>query len=165
MNELMMGKMKSMKLHGMVRAFRTSLEAGNENKWTADELLSMMIDSEWDDRSNRKLNRNVRNARFRYKAAVEQINFDTPRELDKNRILRLADCDFVDKKENVLITGSTGIGKSYIASALGHQACSLGYKVQYRTHLKTFCSVENGEGRWNLPEGNNKNRKAGSTHH
>jgi DNA replication protein DnaC len=145
MNEQMMVKMKSMKLHGMVRAFRTSLEAGNENKWTADELLSMMIDSEWDDRSNRKLNRNVRNARFRYKAAIEQINFDTPRELNKNRLLRLADCDFVDKKENVLITGSTGIGKSYIASALGHQACSLGYKVQYEHTSKLFARLKMGK--------------------
>jgi DNA replication protein DnaC len=131
MNEQTMDKMKTMKLYGMVRAFRTSLESGNADKWTADELLSMLIDSEWDERYSRKLDRNLRNARFRYKAAVEQINFDTPRELNKNHLLRLADCDFINKKENLIITGSTGIGKSYIASALGHQACSLGYKVLY----------------------------------
>lgn len=86
MNDQTMEKMKTMKLHGMVRAFRTSLESGNADTWTADELLSLLVDSEWDDRYNRKLDRNVKNARFRYKAAVEQINFDTPRDLNKNFI-------------------------------------------------------------------------------
>lgn len=140
-----MEKMKTMKLHGMVRAFCTSLESGNAEKWTADELLSLLIDSEWDERYNRKLNRNVKNARFRYRAAVEQINFDTPRDLNKNFLLRLADCDFISKRENVFITGSTGIGKSYIASALGHQACSLGYKVLYEHTSKLFARLKMGK--------------------
>ena len=64
MNDQTMEKMKTMKLHGMVRAFRTSLESGNADTWTADELLSLLVDSEWDDRYNRKLDRNVKNARF-----------------------------------------------------------------------------------------------------
>lgn len=145
MNEHTMEKMKTMKLHGMVRAFQTSLLSDTAEGYTADELLSMLVDSEWDERYNRKLNRNVKNARFRYKAAVEQINFDTPRELNKNFILRLADCAFIDKKENVLITGSTGIGKSYIASALGHQACSLGYKVLYEHTAKLFARLKMGK--------------------
>jgi len=142
MNDQTMEKMKTMKLYGMVRAFRSSLESGNADKWTADQLLSMLIDSEWDERYNRKLDRNLKNARFRYKAAVEQINFDTPRELNKNHLLRLADCDFIGKKENLIITGSTGIGKSYIASALGHQACSLGYKVLYEHTSKLFARLK-----------------------
>lgn len=145
MNEQIMEKMRTMKMYGMVRAFRTSLESGNADKWTADELVSMLIDSEWDDRYNRKLNRNIQNARFRYKAAVEQINFDTPRDLNKNLVLRLADCDFISKKENVIITGSTGIGKSYISSALGHQACSLGYKVLYEHTSKLFARLKMGK--------------------
>ena len=145
MNEQTMEKMKTMKLHGMVRAFRTSLEAGNADTYTADELLCMLIDSEWDERYNRKLNRSVRNARFRYKASVEQINFDDNRVLNKNQVLRLADCSFIDKKENVLITGSTGVGKSYIASAIGHQACSLGYKVLYDHSSKLFARLKSGK--------------------
>ena len=145
MNEQTMERMKKMKLHGMVRAFRTSLESGNAEKWTADELLSMLIDSEWDERYNRKLDRNVKNARFRYKAAVEQINFEIPRDLNKNHILRLADCDFINKKENVLVTGSTGIGKSYLASAIGHQACSQGYKVLYEHTSKLFARLKMGK--------------------
>jgi DNA replication protein DnaC len=145
MNEQTIEKMKTMKLHGMVRAFRTSLESGVTEKSTADELLSMLIDSEWDERFNRKLVRTVRNARFRYKAAVEQINFDKNRMLIKNQVLRLADCGFIDKKENVLITGSTGVGKSYIASAIGHQACSMGYKVLYEHSSKLFARLKGGK--------------------
>ncbi|HTF28796.1 MAG TPA: IS21-like element helper ATPase IstB [Flavitalea sp.] len=126
-------------------AFRTSLESGKAEKVTSDELLSMLIDSEWDERYNRKLERSVSNARFRYKASVEQINFDTDRELNKNHVLRLADCAFIDKKENVIITGSTGIGKSYIASAIGHQACALGYKVLYEHTAKLSARLKMGK--------------------
>ena len=145
MNDQTIDKMNTMKLYGMVRAFRTSLESGDVERTTSDELLSILVDSEWDERYNRKLDRSVKNARFRYKAAVEQINFDSDRELNKNHVLRLADCAFIDKKENVLITGSTGIGKSYIASAIGHQACSLGYKVMYEHTAKLFARLKMGK--------------------
>jgi DNA replication protein DnaC len=142
MNEQTIDKMNTMRLYGMVRAFRTSLESGDAERSTSDELLSMLVDSEWDERYNRKLDRSVKNARFRYKASVEQINFDTDREINKNQVLRLADCAFIDRKENILITGSTGIGKSYIASAIGHQACSLGYKVMYEHTAKLFARLK-----------------------
>lgn len=145
MNEQTIEKMRTMKLFGMVRAFRTSLESGKTEKYTPDEFLGMLIDSEWDDRYNRKLDRSVRNARFRYKAAVEQINFTDHRVTIKNQVLRLADCDFIAKKENVLITGSTGVGKSYIASAIGHQACSMCYKVLYEHSSKLFARLKSGK--------------------
>ena len=145
MNEQTLEKMKTMKLMGMAQAFRTSLESGKTSTCTADELLSILVDSEWDDRYNRKLKRTLKNARFRYKASVEQINFDAQRELNKNQVLRLADCDFIKKHENVIITGSTGIGKSYLASAIGHQACSLGYKVAYEHTSKLFARLKQGK--------------------
>jgi DNA replication protein DnaC len=137
--------MRTMKLYGMVRSFRTTLEAGNTEQYTADELLGMLVESEWDDRYNRKLNRSLQRAHFRYKASVEQISFTSDRQINKNQVLRLADCDFISKKENVLITGSTGSGKSYIASALGHQACSLGYRVMYEHSTKLFARLKMGK--------------------
>jgi len=145
MNEHIIEKMRTMKLYGMVRSFRTTLEAGNTEQYTADELLGMLVESEWDDRYNRKLNRSLQRAHFRYKASVEQISFTSDRQINKNQVLRLADCDFISKKENVLITGSTGSGKSYIASALGHQACSLGYKVMYEHSTKLFARLKMGK--------------------
>jgi DNA replication protein DnaC len=142
MNEETIKKMKYMKLHGMARAFQTSLESGKAENQTVDELLSLIIDSEWDDRYNRKLERCIKGARFRYKASVEQINYDTTRQIEKNHLLRIADCNFIKRKENVFVTGSTGVGKSFIASAIGHQACSLGYKVLYQQSTKLFARMK-----------------------
>lgn len=142
MNEQTLEKMKQLKFHGMLRAFTSSLDSGKLNDLTADELIGFLVESEWDERYNRKLDRSLKNARFRYKSSIEQISFDSSRNLDKNQILRLAECAFVDKKENILITGSTGIGKSYVASAIGHQACSLGYRVLYQHSTKMFSKLK-----------------------
>lgn len=130
-------KMRHMRLTGMVRALQQTIESGKNERFTADEMLSHLIDAEWDDRYNRRMQRSIIDARFRYKANVEQITYEGQR-LDKNQVQRLADCDFIKRKENLILTGSTGIGKSYIASALGHQACSLGYKVLYQHTTKLF---------------------------
>lgn len=142
MNEQTLQKMKQMKFYGMVRVFQTSVENGSLEQMTTDELVSMLVESEWDDRNNRKIERQTRNAKFRYKASIEQMAFDTDRNLDKNQLMRLADCNFIQKKENLLITGSTGIGKSYIASAIGNQACTLGYKVFYANVTKLFTKLK-----------------------
>lgn len=136
MNEILI-KMKQMRLLGMAKAFHLTLESGKNEKFTPDEMITHLVDSEWDERYNRKLDRTLQSARFRYKASIEEIDFDNNR-VDKNQVLRLADCEFVKLKENIIITGSTGIGKSFIASALGHQACSLGYRVLYQHSTKLF---------------------------
>jgi len=142
MNNETLDKMKHMKLHGMARAFGASLESGKHVSYSADEFTSHLIENEWDDRHNRKLDRSLKNARFRYKASIEQLSYDTERNLDRNQLMRLADCNFIKKKENLIITGSTGIGKSYVASALGHHACSLGYKVSYYQSTKLFSKLK-----------------------
>ena len=129
--------MRKMKFFGMYRTFKLSLEEGTSSS-TPDEMIASLIEAEWDDRHNRAIVRQIRNARFRYKAAIEEVNYTANRTLDRNQVMRFAECSFIDKQENILITGSTGIGKSYIASAIGHQACSLGYKVLYYNTQKLF---------------------------
>jgi DNA replication protein DnaC len=142
MNEKVLQKMKQMKLHGMALAFKTSIEQESLAQLTADQMISFLVDAEWDDRNNRRIDRRIRNARFRYKANVEQIDFAIDRNLDKNLLNRFAECSYIGKNENILITGSTGIGKSYIASALGNQACMLGYKVFYASASKLFAMLK-----------------------
>ena len=105
-------------------------------------MISFLITSEYDDRQNRRIERHIRNARFRYNASIEQLRFGPERNLDKNQLMRFAECDFIDKSENILITGCTGIGKSYIASALGNQACLKGYKVFYMNIAKLFSKLK-----------------------
>jgi DNA replication protein DnaC len=133
--------MKQMRLSGMARAFEQTLQSGKNEKFTPDEMISHLIESEWDERYNRKLDRTVKMARFRYKSSIEQLSLDDGR-LDRNQVERLASCDFIKRKENIIITGSTGVGKSYLASALGHQACSLGYKVLYQHSSKLFARLK-----------------------
>jgi DNA replication protein DnaC len=142
MNTNTLEKMSTMKLIGMARAFRSTLEKEGMQDLTADEMISQLVEAEWDERYNRKLERSVQRAHFRYKASIEQISYDHERTLDKNQVMRLADCNFIKRKENVIITGSTGIGKSYLASALGHQACSLGYKIMYLHSTKLFAKMK-----------------------
>lgn len=136
MNEATLERMRKMNLLGMHRVFKTSLESGKKEKCTTDEMISNLIQSEWDDRQNRGIERLVNKAKFRYKASMEELNYRIDRNIDKNQIMRLGDCNFINKNENILITGSTGIGKSYIGSAIGHQACYLGYKVVYHNTAK-----------------------------
>ena len=81
--------------------------------------------------SNRKIARLLKTARFRYKAAIEEIRFEAGRNLDREAIIRLAEGIYLDKAENIFITGSTGVGKSYLACAFGHQACFTGRRVMY----------------------------------
>jgi len=134
-------QMSQLRLFGMLRAFQTSKES-TSIKYTPDELLAYLLQAEWDDKHNRKINRLLKIARFRYLASTEEIFFDPERNLDKNQLLRFASCEFIKNKESILLTGSTGVGKSYIASALGHQACNLGYRVLYFNINKMFSKLK-----------------------
>ncbi len=142
MNEKTLEKMRKMKFFGMHRSFKTSLESEGQQTYTPDEIIAQLVDAEWDDRQNRSVERHVKNARFRYKAALEELLYNSDRNMDKNQIMRLAQCSFIDKHENILITGSTGIGKSYLASAIGHHACSMGYRVLYYNAPKLFAKLK-----------------------
>jgi DNA replication protein DnaC len=142
MNTDVLEKMRKMRLLGMHRAFKTSIENGKTEKLTADEMTTFLIDSEWDDRHNRSIERGMRNARFRYKSTIEQIDYTGDRGIDKNQIHRFADGSFITKKENILITGPTGTGKSFLASAIGHQCCLLGYKILYTNATRLFAQLK-----------------------
>lgn len=137
MNNQTLQQMKLLRLYGMHGAFTTTLEAAGVH-YTNDELIAFLIQAEWDDKHNRKIERLTKSARFRYKASAEEIVFDNGRSVDKNQLMRFISGEFIKNKENILITGSTGVGKSFIASALGYQACSLGYKVKYYNINKLF---------------------------
>jgi DNA replication protein DnaC len=142
MNTNTLDKLRRLKFFGMFHAFKSSLETGKTNDYTADELLGHLVDIEWEYRQNRRIDRQLLYARFRYKASVEEIHYHADRSIDRNQVMRLADCTFIDRNENLLITGSTGIGKSYVASAIGHQACILGYKVFYASTPKLFAKLK-----------------------
>lgn len=142
MNTNTLDKMRKMKFLGMFHAFKSSLETGQTTHYSTDELLAHLVDAEWDDRQNRRIDRQLMSAHFRYKASIEDIHYHVDRSIDRNQVMRLAACTFIDRNENMLVTGSTGIGKSYVASAIGHQACILGYKVLYTSTPKLFAKLK-----------------------
>ena len=120
MNTQTLEQMKQLRLYGMQRAFNSTMQSGNID-YTNDELIAYLLQSEWDDRLNRKIERLTKAARFRYRSVMEDIDYHHERHIDKNKVQRFTTCDFIKNKENILITGSTGVGKSYMASAIGHQ--------------------------------------------
>lgn len=149
MNKESLEKMIRMRLLGMHQAFKTSIEAESQTpQFTNDELVHHLVQSEWDDRQHRSVQRGLKNANFRYSASLEQLDYSGDRGLDKNLVQRLSGCEFIKKGEDLFITGSTGTGKSFLASAIGQQACLLGYKVLYTntTKLMSYLKMAKADG-------------------
>ena len=133
-------QMNLMKFYGMATVYQSVIQG--KQSFTNDELVSMLIQAEWEDREARKIRRHLKAARFRYHAAVEEITYQPDRNLDKTVMTRLTDCSFIKRHENILITGPTGVGKSFISSALGNQACHKGYRVLYFNTQKLFTRLK-----------------------
>lgn len=131
MNQETMDKMRQMHLLGMYNAFKTSMESFKADSMTTDQFVSWLVSNEWDDRCNRMIERLIRQASFRYKASMEEMDYSIDRGLDRNLLQRLAELSFVRESKDLFITGSAGTGKSYIATALGYRACQKGLKVLY----------------------------------
>ncbi len=142
MNKETLLKMKKMKLNGMYDAFKTAIETGKTDHYTIDQFVAQLVESEWDARHNRRIAYNINNAKFRYKASIEKVIYNEERNLDQTKLLRFADGNLLNNGENILITGSTGVGKSYIATALGYQACIDGYRVMYFNMAKLFSKLK-----------------------
>lgn len=122
---------KTLRLHGMYRCWQSFVETRRHHELDFSEGLEILLQAEEEHRKNNRFERLRKTARFRYQASAEEIIFDSSRGLDKAQISQLITGEYIDKGESVLITGATGCGKSFLASALGHHACSQGYKVAY----------------------------------
>jgi DNA replication protein DnaC len=127
-----MEKLGQMKLHGMANALRQWSEGEHNQELSVEDLLGIMADSEWVYRENNKLTSRLRRAKLRQAACIEDIDYATGRGLTKKVINELASSRWVAANQNVIITGATGVGKSYIACALGQKACRDGYAVLYK---------------------------------
>jgi len=124
-------QLKALKLTGMAKALAEQLHDPNIESLDFMARLGLMVDRETTERANRRLQTRLKKARLRQQASFEDIDFRTPRGLDKKLMLSLASCDWIRKANNILITGATGTGKSYIACALAHKACLEGHTARY----------------------------------
>lgn len=124
-------KMNSMKLSGMAEGLRQQLGSPEHVRLAFDDRLGLLVDAEWIAREQRKLAKRLRAAKLRYPASIEDVDFKHPRGLDRQQVLSLSNGGFVQSRHNLVITGPTGVGKSYLACAFVERACRLGYKASY----------------------------------
>lgn len=111
-------------------------------EYSTDEYLSMLIDQEWEDRLSKKTNRLIAAAKFKTQTSLPDIDYKTNRALDKDLMNKLGLLSFIKDKKNLILTGPAGIGKSYIAQALGHQACMEGYKTLYQNTSRFMATLK-----------------------
>jgi len=124
-------KLVAMKLHGLAAAFDEYLKARRHDKLAFEERFGLMVDREWTERQERRLNRRLGSAKLREPACLEDLNYRHPRNLDRSVMQRLATCRWVAEHENVVISGATGLGKTWLGCALGNKACREGYSAIY----------------------------------
>ena len=131
-------KLKEMRLGAMAQLHLQHLKDNRIAGITADEYLALLTDHQWEERHNRKIERLLKQAGFKQQASLADINYSQNRNLDKNMFARLGTLDFITRKENIILTGASGVGKSYLAQALGHQGCMMEYKTTYTNTARLF---------------------------
>jgi len=123
--------MRQIKLNGMADAYEGLLSLPINQQPESHEMLACLIDAEKQHRSHRRMKMFLRLSKLRYQAVIQDIDCSEKRKLSKEKLMILANCTYIDRGENVLITGATGCGKSYLSCALGHNACVKGYRTLY----------------------------------
>jgi DNA replication protein DnaC len=131
LNQATLGKMQAMRMSAMAEAFAKQLESPQFGELSFEERLGLLVDTEWTAREQRKLSRRLKRAKLRYQASLEDIDFKTPRGLDRQVILSLGSGAWIGEHHNLVITGPTGTGKTYLASALAERACRSGFSAHY----------------------------------
>lgn len=132
MNEETLRKMSEMKLYAMADKLRELSGSQRYQKLTHDEIMAFMVDAEYDRRKKNKVSRLIRNAKTKLPmACVEDIIYSAKRTLKKETFRELLSCSFIENNQNVLICGATGVGKTFVASALVNLACRNGFSARY----------------------------------
>ena len=138
LNEQTIEKLYHMKLNGMAEAFKEQLLQPDLAELSFEERFTLLVDRQWTWKEDRRMRRLLSLAKLKINACIEDIDFRAPRGLQKSVILQLASCDWIKNAHNVIITGPTGVGKTYLACALANRACRMGFSTFYIRIPKLF---------------------------
>jgi DNA replication protein DnaC len=138
LNEQTIEKLYHMKLNGMAEAFKEQLLQPDLAELSFQDRFALLVDRQWSWKEDRRMRRLLSQAKLKINACIEDIDFRTPRGLQKSVILQLASCDWLKNAHNVIITGPTGAGKTYLACALANRACRMGFSAFYIRIPKLF---------------------------
>lgn len=143
-------KLETMRLTGMAKALKEQWEMDDIQSLNFEERLGLLLEREGAVRETRRLKTRLRKAKLRQNASIEDIDFRHPRNLDKSLVTRLADCQWIRNHQNLIITGPTGVGKSYLACAFAQKACREGFSAIYCRISRLFedLSLAKGDGRY-----------------
>ena len=150
LNHPTLDKLRTLKLNGMVKTFEEQLASSDCEELSFEERLGFLVDREYTERENRRLQSRLRVAKLRQNACLEDIDYRHPRGLDKSQMKSLSALKWVKDHFNILITGPCGAGKSFIACALAHRVCMEGFRVLYFRASRLFndLAVARGDGRY-----------------
>ena len=138
LNEPTMDKLQTMKLYGMVDALRAQLATSEFHQLSFEERFALVVDQQWLWKQNRAFERRLQLAKLKQKAVIEDINYQHPRGLDRKLFRTLASSEWVRQKLNLVFTGPTGVGKSWIGCALAQKACRDGFSVVHKKTSELF---------------------------
>jgi DNA replication protein DnaC len=131
LNQQTINKLHELKLAGMAEAFADQLNQPDMDRLSFAERLGLIVDRQWTWKENNRMERYLKNARMKLDACVEDIDYKTPRGIDQSVMMSLIACDWVKRHHNIIITGPTGAGKTFLACALTNKACREGYRAFY----------------------------------
>jgi DNA replication protein DnaC len=143
-------KLTTMRFSGMATALEEQMKMNGLEEMGFEERLGLLLDHEQAVRETRRMKTRLSRAKLRQDGSIEDIDFRHPRGLDKSLVLRLSGCQWIKDKNNLIITGSTGVGKSYLACAFAQKACREGFSALYLRMTKLFedMSLAKGDGRY-----------------
>jgi len=139
-------KLQNLKLNGMLRGLEEQNASSEYESLSFEERLGLLVDRETIERENRRLKTRLKQARLRQTACFEDVDYRHRRGLDKSLMLSLGTCGWIKEHQNIIITGATGVGKSYLACALAHKACLEGYKACYYRVSRLFRELHAAQG-------------------
>jgi len=141
-------KLYAMKLYGLADSLKEQLQQPDINELAFEERFSLMVDRQWTWKEDRRMKRLLQNAELKINACIEDIDYKTPRGLSKSVILSLSNCDWIRSTQNIILTGPTGVGKTYLGCALANRACRMGFASLYIRLPRLFqeLAIARGDG-------------------